>query len=482
MQKKRPNIVFILSDDQGEWALHCSGTRALYTPNIDHLALEGARFNHFYCASPVCSPARASLLTGQLPSAHGVMDWLSGGNLRKADFEAQAKENPYGHYQEETEPITFLEGKKTYTDYLFEAGYELALSGKWHLGNSLEPQHGFSKWFTIGQGGCHYYHPDLVEEGTIKVEHGTYVTEAFTDKALEFLDELAEGAREGRPFYLGLHYTAPHDPWGEEHHPAKWIDHYKECDFREIPDEKDHPDLQTGPVYGTAKRAENLTGYFAAISKMDEEIGRILRALDEKGLMEDTLIIFTSDNGMCMGHHGVWGKGNATAPFNLYEESVKVPFIISWKGHLPGGRVVYDMVSAYDLFPTILELCGIKEREEDRRLRPGKSFAGLLLEEQGKGERGERPVVIYSEYGPARMIRKGPCKYIQRLGEGEEDELYDLGKDPLERRSRIHDPEYQHKIKELRGLMDDWFEAYALPGAEKAARKVDGMGQKERLL
>ena len=204
---KKPNIIMILADDQGPWAMHCAGTPELYTPNLDRIAEQGMRFDSFFCASPVCSPARASILTGKMPSAHGVQDWLRSGNLDGEKFAAQGKENPYFEgYKQERKPISYLEGQPTYTDILAQNGYHCALSGKWHLGNSIEPQQGFQGWYTIGMGGCCYYHPDMVDHGEITVHHGEYVTDLITDRALEYLKELGEG---DDPFYLSVHYTAP---------------------------------------------------------------------------------------------------------------------------------------------------------------------------------------------------------------------------------------------------------------------------------
>ena len=233
---KKPNIVFILSDDQGAWAMHCAGTPELITPNLDRLAREGMRFDDFFCASPVCSPARASLLTGRMPSAHGILDWLRSGNVDAKEFAEQGKENPYGGYADETEPIAYLDGMDAYTDELTRIGYTCALAGKWHMGDSVHPQHSFKRWFTIGKGGCYYYHPDIVEDGKITVRHGEYVTDIITDRALDFIDELS-----GRddPFYLSIHYTAPHSPWEADQHPKRWIDEYDKSDFASIPDVPD---------------------------------------------------------------------------------------------------------------------------------------------------------------------------------------------------------------------------------------------------
>lgn len=472
---KKPNILFILTDDQGAWAMRCSGTPELYTPNLDRIAAEGMRFENFFCASPVCSPARASLMTGKIPSAHGVLDWIRSGSVDGEKFAVQGEENPYADgYKNERKPIAYLEGQTTYTDVMVENGYSCALSGKWHLGDSVRPQHGFKKWYSLGLGGCCYYHPDIVENGGIRVEHGKYVTELFADKAIEFLGELADG--EDNPFYLSVHFTAPHAPWGKEHHPEKWIDYYENCDFASIPDVPDHPDLMTGPVYGTEKRKENLRGYFAAVSAMDEQVGRILDALESKGLRENTLVIFTADNGMSMGQHGVWGKGNGTFPMNMYDSAVKVPFLASFPGVIPCGTVCHDMVSAYDLFPTFMELLGLEDQFPEGL--PGKSFLNSLLGRKADrgSEAGRDEVVVFDEYGPVRMIRNGAWKYIHRYPYGKH-ELYDLIHDPGENCNLYGQPEYEEKVLELRGQMEKWFIRYVDPAIDGVKEGVTGSGQ-----
>lgn len=471
-----PNIIFILADDQGAWAMHCAGTPEIVTPNLDRLASEGMRFDNFFCVSPVCSPARASLLTGTIPSAHGVHDWIRSGNLDGDKFREQGKENPYaGGYVREKKPAAYLEGQVTYTDLLAENGYTCALAGKWHLGDSVRKQHGFSRWYSLGRGGCHYYHPDVTEGGEVRIEHGKYVTELITDKALSWLDELAE---EKKPFYLSVHYTAPHSPWGEGQHPVKWMEYYRDCSFESIPDIPDYPGMTTGPVYGTEKRRENLIGYFAAVSAMDEQIGRILRRLEEKGLERETIVIFTADNGMSMGHHGIWGKGNGTFPMNMFDTAVKVPFIACWKEHIPADCENRDLVSAYDVFPTLLELAGISWHGTERL--PGSSFAKLLLlQEQGRepeGGRQGRTVVVCDEYGPVRMIRDKEWKYVHRYPYGAH-ELYHLKSDPGEERNLYGDPLYDEKVMELRRRMEEWFERYTCEGKDGVRQAVTGAGQ-----
>ena len=461
--KKQPNILFILSDDQGAWAMHCAGTPELITPSLDRLASEGMMLTSFFCASPVCSPARASLLTGRMPSAHGIHDWLRSGNL-SAEVCA-GLDNPYSN-ADEREPIAYLDGIPAFTDELARAGYTCALSGKWHMGDSMTPQHGFSRWYTIGKGGCCYYHPDVIEDGRISMRHGEYVTDLFTDNALKYLDELAARPE---PFFLSVNYTAPHAPWGEEHHPRKYLDMYRNCDFASIPDVPDHENMTTGPVYGTPRRRENLTGYFAAITAMDAGIGRLLDRLDELGIAEDTLVIFTADNGMSMGHHGIWGKGNGTWPMNMYDTAVKVPFIARMKGIAPGTRRD-EPVSACDLFPTLCELAGVTPAPDP--MRPGVSFLPLLRGEPG----GDRCAIVYDEYGPTRMIRTQRFKYVHRFCYGP-NELYDMQADPGEEHNLYGQPEYDDTVLELRTRMLRWFDEHTVPELNGAREPVTGSGQ-----
>ncbi len=464
---RRPNILYILSDDQGAWAMGCAGNQEISTPNLDRIAQNGMRMENFFCVSPVCSPARASLMTGAIPSRHGVLDWLRGGNVDRERF--AGKQTPHVSYADEEKPIQYLAGQITYTDILAQNGYTCALSGKWHLGDSVTPQHGFQYWYTIGKGGCYYYHPDMVENGDITVEDGKYVTDLITDKALDFLEELSAGEA---PFYLSVHYTAPHSPWEADQHPAEWIGFYEGCPFESTPDLPDHPWMTQGPVYGTPQRKSNLRGYYAAVSAMDQGIGKLLDRLEEKGMLEGTLIIFNGDNGMNMGHHGIWGKGNGTYPMNMYDSSVKVPFLISYPPVIPKGSVCTAMLSAYDFFPTLLELLGLDTSQTSRL--PGSSFAPVLRGEAPLD--GDGDVVVYDEYGPVRMIRTRRYKYIHRYPYGP-NEFYDLERDPDEADNRIEDPAFQEEIRALRGRMERWFNDYADPDVDGSREGVTGSGQ-----
>lgn len=458
----------ILSDDQGAWAMRCAGNTDIQTPNLDRLAEHGVRFDSFFCTSPVCSPARATLLTGRIPSAHGVQDWICSGNLDKEGLGA-LKEDPY--YALEEKPIRYLDGMTTYTDVLKEQGYRCALFGKWHLGDSVAPQHGFEKWFTIGRGGCYYNKADVVENGRVSFEK-RYITHVITDRALGFLDE-CKGREE--PFYLSVHYTAPHSPWSEDQHPKEYIELYRDCKFTATPDLPVHPNQIPTAPFGTGEVRRNLLrGYYAAITAMDADIGRLLDKLQETDLLENTIVIFTSDNGMNMGHHGIWGKGNGTFPFNMYDSAVKVPLLIMWDGHYPQGKVCSRICSQYDFFPTLMDMLGIEPAlpADEKGYMPGKSFADVFTEEK----EDEHWVVVFDEYGPTRMIRTEEWKYICRFPYGP-DELYHLSCDPEEENDLIDDPQYRDLADELHLRLIRWFYRYADPKMDGAKEPVTGFGQ-----
>lgn len=464
---KKPNIVFLLADDMGAWALRCGGNHDVHTPNLDKMAAEGVRFENFFCASPVCSPARASILTGTMPSRHGVLDWLSGGNI---DADHPAIQGRAG-FENETKAIPYLARLTTYTDLLAQGGYTCGLVGKWHLGDSLNPQHGFTHWYTIARGGCGYFAPEIVEDGTLRFER-EYVTDLIGARACRFIDE---HAGEAGPFYLSVHFTAPHDPWEESDHKKEYLDLYRDCPFTATPDLPLHPDQVRTCSYGTGeRRKELLRGYYAAITAMDAQIGAIMDRLEARGVLEDTVVFFTSDNGMNLGQHGIWGKGNGTFPQNMFDSSVKVPFLAAWRGRLPGGAVCSELLSHYDVLPTLCEIAGVPCRTVQRL--PGRSFVPWLRDPD---RRDPAPVVVFDEYGPVRMIRDHDYKLILRYPYGP-NELYDLAADPEETENLYGRREQEARVLSMRRTLERWFARYADPAFDARAEGVAGTGQRAR--
>ena len=442
---ERTNIVFILTDDQGPWAAGCYGNPEIRTPNLDRLASEGMLFRNFFVATPVCSPSRATLLTGRIPSQHGVHDWLRQGNTG-------------------SDAAKYLAEEICYTDVLAAHGWNCAISGKWHLGASQIPQHGFSHWYVHQRGGGPYYDAPMVRDGELVNEPG-YVTERITDDALEWLDANALGES---PLYLSVHYTAPHSPW--DCHPQDIVDSYGGCPFESCPQEERHP-WATSLTDRCLGDREMLKGYFAAVTAMDHNVGRILAKLDALGLCDRTLVVFVSDNGFSCGHHGFWGKGNGTAPRNMYENSIRVPFIVRHPGRVPAGVAQDAMVSAYDFMPTLLDYLGLPIPQDCDIV--GHSFLSLLLGEEGQGR---EQVVLYDEYGETRMVRTATHKYVQRYPDGP-NELWDLVNDPGERHNLIADPGQAPLVRELRALLAAWFARYVNPDIDGLAQGVTGLGQ-----
>lgn len=444
----RPNVVMIMSDDQGPWALGCAGNAEIRTPVLDRLAAGGARMSRFFCASPVCSPARASLLTGRIPSGHGVHDYLDGPHAGPASSD-------------------YLEGIPTLTGALADAGYRLGLSGKWHLGASDVPRPGFVHWFALHGGGSPYRGALMYRDGVPERADG-YLTDVIADDALAFIDAESDSTD---PFFLAVNFTAPHKPFAGQH-PQEYTDLYRDCAFDSCPQDAPHPWLALvdgAPIGGEPDTREALVGYFAAVTAMDAAIGRILDRLDHRGLMQDTIVVFTSDNGFSCGQHGVWGKGNGTFPQNMYDESVMVPFLLRGPG-VDAGVVSDQLVSAYDLPATLLELVGLDPAPfEDG---PGRSFAGLLR----GANRTERDVVVHDEYGPVRMIRTPDRKYVHRHPFGPH-EFYDLVADPAERENLADDPERGAEVAELRHRLRRWFATHTDPASDGAALPVYGTGQ-----
>lgn len=481
-KSEKMNILFIMSDDQGAWAMGCAGNDEVKTPNLDNLANSGVRFENFFCVSPVCSPARASVLTGKIPSQHGIHDWISKGHANEDEVDDSLREKFYQNdveWQYEwskselkgSHAIDYLKGHTCFTELLKDEGYYCGISGKWHLGNSKKPQGGFEFWRTIALGGDNYYYPVVLDGDKFVMKEGTYITDYITDNALQFLD-IAED--KDQPFYLSVHYTAPHAPWDKKHHPDEFYSMYDDCEFKATPDEPTH-EWAGGPgdrQEEKKKRVNNLRGYYAAMSAMDDGIGKILKTLEDKNMLDNTLVVFTSDNGMSMGHHGIFGKGNGTFPLNMYDTAVKVPMIVSYPKCLDKGIVNEDLLSHYDIFPTIVDALDLDYTTDEL---PGKSFLPRLLD---KEQSGDDAVVVYDEYGATRMIRTKEHKYIHRYPYGPH-EFYDLTCDPDEKNNEVDNEKYQDIIISMRKSLNDWFYKYADPKVDGSHEAVKGRGQIE---
>ncbi|MEG0771163.1 MAG: sulfatase-like hydrolase/transferase [Clostridia bacterium] len=482
---KKPNILFILSDDQGYWATG-KHDREIVSPNLNRLSDKGVTFDNFFCVSPVCSPARLSIFTGKIPSAHGVHDWIAKGHIDSNHLSDDLKENfanenrpeeynwPRNQLSGDTARM-YLNSQRCFTNALAENGYDCSIIGKWHMGESEVPQAGFTDFRTLAMGGDNYMFPVICKDGVVSMLKNKYVTDYVTENAVEMI----QSHPKDKPFYLSVHYTAPHAPWDKEQHPKEIYDMYEYCDFTATPNVPIHKDAD---IYGMndkdyqAYRIKCLRGYYSAITGMDIGIGKILDTLKEQNELDNTIIIFTADNGMSMGHHGIFGKGNGTYPMNMYDTAVKVPMIISYPQQFKSGFKTKALCSHYDIYPTLMDLLDIKT--EDLSNLPGSSFKEILL---GNDNTGNESVIVYDEYGPVRMIRTQNYKYIRRFTFDNYDEFYDLKADPDELNNCIDKPEFADIINTMKNELEEWFNKYSVPQYDGKYLDVHGIGQLEML-
>lgn len=394
-----PNILLIMVDDLGYGDLACFGATDMRTPNIDNLAADGMRFDNFYANCPVCSPTRASLLTGRYPELVGVP-----GVIRTH------AENNWG----------FLDpGAVLLPELLRKSGYETAHIGKWHLGLE-EPN-------VPNQRGFDFFHGflgDMMDDYYDHRRHGQnymrknnevigpegHATDLFTEWAIDYLDERADAER---PFFLYLAYNAPHTPIQP---PDEW--HNRVLEREE----------------GIADRRAKLV---ALIEHLDEGIGRVINRLKESGLADSTLVIFSSDNGgqLSVGaHNGPLRDGKGS----MYEGGLKVPACAVWPGRISAGSASEESALTMDLYPTICEAAGI---EFDHAI-DGHSILSTLLGKEHP--RKERDLFFHRREGgnqfsglAIRAIRRGPWKLLQNSPFGPL-ELYHLENDPRERHDLAH--------------------------------------------
>jgi arylsulfatase A-like enzyme len=454
--KKRLNILFIMSDDHDAHAISCYGSKVNQTPNIDRLAKEGMRFEHCFCTNSICAPSRAVILTGKYSHLNGHID-----NSKKFDGTQQT-------------------GPKL----LQQAGYETAVIGKWHL--ATDPT-GFDYWHILpGQGV--YYNPPMIEMGK-RTKHQGYTTEILTDLALQWL----KGRKGDKPFYLMFHHKAPHRSWDpapkyltlyddkEIPEPATLFDDYagrgraaheqdmtiaKTMTNRDVklvapnnltPQQKAQWDAAYEPKIKAFKEANPqgkdlvrwkyrryMEDYLACIASVDESVGRVLDYLQESGLADNTIVVYTSDQGFYLGEHGWFDKRW------MYEESLQMPLLVRYPKEIKAGSVNRDIVMNLDFAETFLDYAGARVPDDMQgvSLRP-------LLQGQTPSDWRKSMYYHYYEYPAVHSVKRHygvrteRYKLIHFYNDIDEWELYDLKSDPDEMRNVYNDPAYADTVKEL---------------------------------
>jgi arylsulfatase A-like enzyme len=319
------------------------------------------------------------------------------------------------------------------------------MCGKWHMGQDEVAQAGFSYWATVPGCGGTYRSPEFVVNGERGKVDG-FKTDLQTDYALDFLDR-----HHAKPFYLHVPFYAPHTPYDFQPEADRAL--HAESDFPCFPDLPRHPAQNRSLANHYGNRNSKLA-YSALVSGVDRNVGRVLDRLDRLGVRDNTLVIFTADQGWNSGHHGMWGKGNGTVPYNMYEESIRVPLIWNHPGTI-AARTVDAMVSSYDFYPTILDYLGLRAPADRRRL--GMSYTPWI--------RGQRPrwrTRLFFEYAYVRSIRTRNLKYIERA-DGYPAEFYDLEADPSETRNAIAEAGHSAQVRSLQAELARFFKEAGTP-------------------
>jgi arylsulfatase A-like enzyme len=448
MADKRPNILFIMSDDHAAHAMSCYGSRINETPHIDRIAEGGMRFDNCFCTNSICTPSRAVILAGT-----------------------------YNHINGVTTLATKMDNRLlTFPKLLQAQGYQTAIVGKWHLGQG--PEHeptGFDFWRVLPGQGL-YHNPVMIDREGKRVHEG-YVTDLITDMCLDWLRERDPD----RPFCLLCHHKAPHRRWEpDDKHatmyedvdiptPETFDDDYSErasaAEAAKMRVDRDlTPEDLKEPIPEGLTAAEEkhwkyqryIKDYLRVVASIDDNVGRLLDYLDDERLAENTLVIYTSDQGFFLGDHGWYDKRF------MYEESLRMPFVLRYPREVAPGTVNRDIVLNLDFAPLFLDLAGIEQPDAFQ----GESFRPLL---QGRRPEEWRKAMyyrywmhkshhnVYAHYGLRTPSYKLIYYYSDALGqEGAIDEtyepeweLFDLLRDPYELHNVYDNPAYANVVAEL---------------------------------
>ncbi len=430
-QDRRPaatryNIVFVLLDDQRYDAMgFLKGQSFLQTPNMDSIARNGAYLPNAYVTTALCSPSRASILTGQYAHRHKVVD----------------NDSP------------LPPGLKFFPQMLQRAGYETAFIGKWHMGGPTDqPQPGFNHWVSFKGQGHYLPHADGLNVNGQKVPQKGYITDELNGYALDWL----KGRAKNKPFMLYLSHKAVHAEFiPAERHRGKFQNE------KFVEPRTQNPDNVTGapswvrnqrnswhgvdfPYHSELDISEYYKRYAETLLAVDEGIGQIVETLRSKGLLENTLIAVMGDNGFAFGEHGLIDKRTA------YEESMRVPLVMQLPAVIKPGTRVNEVVANIDIAPTFLELGGLRPTPD----MDGKSYLPIL---RGRkvAWRDELLYEYFWEYAfphtpTVHALRGSRFKYINYYGLWDINELYDLQADPLESRNLIADPAHRETVEQMR--------------------------------
>ncbi len=431
---QKTNVVFILTDNQGAWTLGCYGNPDIRTPHIDRMAKEGMRFTHALSSNPVCSPTRATYLTGLIPSQHGVHSFLD------------------PKFMMGPEAYNTLEEFTSLGEILRDEGYVCGLSGKWHLGANMTPSEGFTEWTTKPDGSTReFYDQQIIENGELRSE-AAYTTDLWTRKGVEFIH-----ANQQRPFFLMLAYNGPYNlgKLMENRPQNRHADFYRDHNFVSFPRDTMHPWQFANKAFHNTQIAMERTA--AETSGVDDGVGEILQTLKELELDESTLLIYAADQGWMGGQNGLWGMGDHTRPIGAHELMMQVPFIFRQPGRIAAGQTSDHLVSNYDFLPSVLGYLGLSDRLPRTPQLPGRDFSSLL-----EGQPAAWEDVVFYEMEGCRAVRGARWKLVMRHPDGPH-ELYDMQADPQERFNLYGQPGFGAQRNEMQARLEKFFSQYADP-------------------
>ena len=443
-----------MTDNQPAELLGCYGNDECRTPHIDALAADALRFDNAFCVNGMCSPCRASVMTGLMPSQHGIHTWID--DRLRAQW---------------PEGWNALDGLATLPRLLADHGYETALIGKYHLGAPEVAQNGFRHWVTNPHGHVtDFWNGTYIVNGR-RVSYPGHAVDFFTERAIEFLDQ----APRDRPFFAFVPYNAPYGHWPALKGRAKnrFRALYDSADMHSVPREGLHEnairrflrklgDSKGGIDHSSELRIPNdletLRNYYSEMTMVDDGVGRVLAALKASGRYDDTLILYTTDHGFSLGHHGIWGHAQATLPAHAHRASFSIPLILRHGERLVRG-VRKTHVSQIDLFPTLLELAGIAPDGHNAN-SAAKSLVPVLT-----GARTRHRDKVFMEQEETRALRSARWLYKRRFQGAPtppfDDEMYDLASDPGERVNLAGEPAHAAQAARLIAEIDAFFDRHS---------------------
>ncbi len=457
------NVVMLVTDNQSADSLGCYGNTEHETPRIDRLAREGVQFWRAFCTNGLCSPSRASLLTGLMPSQHGV-------HLAMADDDVLPKPDDYDTTRE----------FRSMAQSLRDHGWATAMVGKWHLGNHRCPGNGFDHWVAFTKGHTtDFYDNTVFRDGRTEHITGQHIVSYFSDQAIDYV----RNRDRDRPFFLQVNYDGPYvlppTVVGADERNPFW-ERFVGRTFQPFPavDERlvamlavpfDF-DLDPAEEYTLASAFNNMwwavrshndpltrANIAAQNALVDHEIGRVIDAIDDEGLAEDTLVIVTTDQGNPYGQHGLWGHPIWTDPPFMHDVTFRVPLVMRRPGTVTAGRLVDRIVSHVDVLPTVLDHVGLDHLDVPNS--PGRSLEPLLA----GGDLDEPAERAFFENETARSVRTPTHLYTEYLSGTGDPVLYDLVDDPGQWHDVAGDPANAATVSSLAAELAQFFARYSDP-------------------